>query len=51
LFWNSIGSQKNVSSRCQLETSVVFNFLFFLSDLAEYHHQQRQLDNSTASSI
>jgi hypothetical protein len=29
LFRNSIGSQKNVSSRCQLETSVVFNFLFF----------------------
>ncbi len=48
LFRNSSGSQKNVSSRCQLETSVVLNFLFFLSDSAEY---QQQVDNSTASSI
>jgi len=50
-FRNSIGSQKNVNSRCQLETSVVLNFLFFLSDLVEYRQQQQQLDNSRASSI
>jgi hypothetical protein len=50
LFPDSSGSQKNVSSRSQLETSVVLNFLFFLSDLAEYQ-QQQQLDNSRASSI